>query len=306
MHWLRQLAELYCEKDLPLFHDELMTDIEVTLSYDGRLIKAEHKRLKTIIPVTEKSAVRTSALQPHPLCDRLDYVAGDIGHYIGKNNRFTAANSLYLKQLNKWADSVYSTEELLTVCRYLNNKALFCDLLKTGALDGFSDNDAAKAAVRFTVGEIRLYQDSSIRSSHILHTRSLFNENSLCCLTGELTQTAILHLKRITSPKSMAKLISQGQLPISREASFKAHAVLRRLIDEQSIKLGRLTIISWNTHNTTVALALWEVNKGNLSVAFYGEISAYQQKLLSACSTPQQAIKLLCAANPTGALNGTT
>ena len=75
MHWFRQLAEMYSERDIPLYHAEVYADIRVKLSAQGEYLGAEAARRKVVIPITEQSASRTSAVQPHPLCDILGYLA---------------------------------------------------------------------------------------------------------------------------------------------------------------------------------------------------------------------------------------
>ncbi len=106
-------------------------------------------------------------------------------------------------------------------------------------------------------------------------------------LTGEFAALAKLHPKRIISPVSSAKLITGAALPIGFESSFKAHAVLRRLISEGGIQLGDRTFVAWdadgnsvmrNTNvqdNTSVTvLVLHEVNRGNIAVSFYERTTA--------------------------------
>ena len=65
---------------LPLYHSMQNAHITITLNKRGELINASlnnQNSQPTIIPVTEASGGRTSGACAHPLCDKLQYVAGD-------------------------------------------------------------------------------------------------------------------------------------------------------------------------------------------------------------------------------------
>ena len=70
---------------LPLSHSTFNAQIEVTMDGEGNFIGAKKldkgSDVVTIIPVTEDSAARSSGITPHPLCDKLCYVAGDYALY---------------------------------------------------------------------------------------------------------------------------------------------------------------------------------------------------------------------------------
>ena len=100
MAWLKTLAETYdvyedlagIEKNnqaalLPISHSTFNAQIEVTIDQDGIFQNARKldkgKDVVTIIPVTEDSAARSSGIAPHPLCDKLCYIAGDYTKYTG-------------------------------------------------------------------------------------------------------------------------------------------------------------------------------------------------------------------------------
>ena len=123
MAWMKTLAETYdvyahlAGKEeneqavlLPISHSTFNAQIEVTVDTDGNFRKAEKldkgKNVVTIIPVTEDSAARSSGIAPHPLCDKLCYIAGDYTRHTGedKEKYFEA----YLEQLRDWAESELS------------------------------------------------------------------------------------------------------------------------------------------------------------------------------------------------------
>ena len=69
---------------LPLYHSMQNAHITITLNRQGELIDASlnnQNSQPTIIPVTEASGGRTSGACAHPLCDKLQYVAGDNADY---------------------------------------------------------------------------------------------------------------------------------------------------------------------------------------------------------------------------------
>ena len=69
---------------LPLYHSMQNAHITITLNKQGELINASlnnQNSQPTIIPVTEASGGRTSGACAHPLCDKLQYVAGDNADY---------------------------------------------------------------------------------------------------------------------------------------------------------------------------------------------------------------------------------
>ena len=103
MAWMKRLAETYdlyqdlagIVKDgqpvlLPVSHSTINAQIEVTLNEKGEFVQGkvvEKGDEVTIIPVTEDSAARSSGVAPHPLCDKLCYVAIKIGTLSRKKPR---------------------------------------------------------------------------------------------------------------------------------------------------------------------------------------------------------------------------
>ena len=65
---------------LPISHTTVTAQITVTIDADGNFISAEpvaEEDKLTIIPVKAESGSRTAGKAPHPLCDKLKYLAGD-------------------------------------------------------------------------------------------------------------------------------------------------------------------------------------------------------------------------------------
>ncbi|MDE6983873.1 MAG: type I-C CRISPR-associated protein Cas8c/Csd1, partial [Lachnospiraceae bacterium] len=95
---------------LPISHSTFNAQIEVTIDAQGGFVNADKLEkgsdAVTIIPVTEDSAARSSGIAPHPLCDKLCYIAGDYTAFTGddKENYYEA----YMQQLKAWAESEYT------------------------------------------------------------------------------------------------------------------------------------------------------------------------------------------------------
>lgn len=65
---------------LPVAHTTQKVNVEVSLSEKADFISAHVLHaddMTTVIPCTEESSARTSGPVPHPLVDKLQYIAGD-------------------------------------------------------------------------------------------------------------------------------------------------------------------------------------------------------------------------------------
>ncbi|WP_279288502.1 type I-C CRISPR-associated protein Cas8c/Csd1 [Clostridium algidicarnis] len=102
MSWIQKLYDTYenCRSEvgipgtderritlLPIAHSTQNAQIEVVINGYGEFLRAralDKGEVVTIIPVTEDSATRGNGIVPHPLCDKLQYVAGDYTIYVEK------------------------------------------------------------------------------------------------------------------------------------------------------------------------------------------------------------------------------
>ena len=72
---------------LPVAHTTQKVNVEISLTANGDFCMArvlQPDEMTTVIPCTEKSCARTSGAVPHPLVDKLQYIAGD--YVIGSRN----------------------------------------------------------------------------------------------------------------------------------------------------------------------------------------------------------------------------
>lgn len=111
----------------PIGHLITGADIEITLDSDGIFVIAaavDSNEAKTIIPVTESSAGRTSAPCAHPLCEQ-------IGYLVPQNE---VKYKLYVDQLTAWASSEFSHPKLAPILNYVKSGSVADDLEKCGLI----------------------------------------------------------------------------------------------------------------------------------------------------------------------------
>lgn len=291
MAWMKTLAETYdvyahlAGKEeneqavlLPISHSTFNAQIEVTVDTDGNFRKAEKldkgKNVVTIIPVTEDSAARSSGIAPHPLCDKLCYIAGDYTRHTGedKEKYFEA----YLEQLRDWAESEYTHPMVAAVYRYLEKKSLIHDLIeeKILELDGSGKlTDDAKiqglgqtgANVRFVVCENYKLQDvwksQELYEKYSEYYQQKPGERRLCYASGKVEACSDKHPSKIRNSADKAKLISgndesgftyrgrfdskEEAVSVGYETSQKAHNALRWLIQKQGYTRDESAIVCW-------------------------------------------------------------
>lgn len=201
MGWMQKLYNTYnqCEEWIglypsdgkrplaPVCHITMDAHIEVTLDEDGNILSAipitDKNDMITIVSVTEGSASRTSDIAPHPLIDKLQYVAGDFiacGGKIPKTFKDEGKKKKdpkkihedYLNELRQWCNSAeFSHPKARAVLKYIEKGTLVKDLAKFGVLylgaDGkfLARNDAPKKDPKgiFAVPNINDQQTAVVR-----------------------------------------------------------------------------------------------------------------------------------------------
>jgi CRISPR-associated protein Csd1 len=142
MSWIQKLHETYdactgnenipdIEELCPVGYSVQNAHIEVVIDQNGNFRRASliQKEInpKTLIPVTEGSAGRTSGADPHPLCDSLQYCAGDYEQYGDRKTYFES----YSQKLKAWAESSSSShEKVKAIYAYVSKKTLVNDLIE--------------------------------------------------------------------------------------------------------------------------------------------------------------------------------
>lgn len=291
MAWLKTLAETYdVYADLagvdingqavllPISHSTFNAQIEVTIDKDGNFRNA--KKLEkgsdvvTIIPVTVDSMAKANGICPHPLCDKLCYIAGDYTSYTGdpKEKYYEA----YMEQLREWVESDYTHPMVQAVYQYLEKKTLLHDLLASKVLEPDEDGritDRAKlhgqgqtgANVRFTVwgcdvpGEV--WKNQKLYRKYSEYYRQKSGDKKLCYASGKTESCFDKHPSKIRNSGDKAKLISgndesgftyrgrftskEQAVAVGYDTSQKAHNALRWLIQKQGYTRDESAIVCW-------------------------------------------------------------
>jgi len=264
MNWVQSLYETYenCQSMigtgaetqiplLPICHTTQKAQIEITLNAKGnfrraRLVSKDESR--TIISCTEKSAGRTSGEAPHPLCDKLQYVAADYKQYGGEKKPYHAS---YLELLAKWVESgaprkvqlIYAYVQQGNVISDLAaHKILFVDEnnklfierprekdknapldifdLLSGGIDPKTKEIKpwqAEAFIRWAVEipgdaeDSAVWNDQSVIQSWIEYYSSTKETMDICLVTGEKSFSADQHPAKIRNDGDKAKLIASGK-----------------------------------------------------------------------------------------------
>lgn len=263
--WIQVLYETYencqsmidasTEEDniplLPICHTTQKAQIEIVLDENGKFKRARivpKNEARTIIPSTEKSAGRTSGEAPHPLCDKLQYIAADYPKFGGEKDHYY--NS-YITLLGKWVE-YGAPRKVRLIYEYARQGTLISDLVKYGIL--FVDNNnklifqrsgkketngrldifdllpgkidpssgkftnwQAEAFVRWRVeipGDPRsaVWEDQEIIQSWIDFYSSTRERKALCYVTGKESFAADQHPAKLRNDGDKAKLISSNDL----------------------------------------------------------------------------------------------
>lgn len=313
MAWLKTLAETYdvcanlagVDRDgqailLPISHSTFNAQIEVTIDENGKFERARKlekgKDIVTIIPVTEDSAARSSGIAPHPLCDKLCYLAGDYTLYTGDDKG--KYHEAYMRQLRDWAESEYTHPMVQAVYRYLSKGTLIQDLTADKTLEPdeegrLTDKNKIQglgqtgANVRFIVrGEWmpqEVWRNQELYRRYSTYYQHKTGGKKLCYVSGQVEACSDKHPSKIRNSADKAKLISgndeagftyrgrftskEQAVSVGYDASQKAHNALRWLIQNQGYTRDESAIVCWIVNRD---MRLPDIGKD--SVNAYGDI----------------------------------
>jgi CRISPR-associated protein Csd1 len=261
MSWIEKLYQTYENNTgaigsrndsvplLPICHSTQNAHVTITIDDDGNFIRASvvpKSEARTIIPATEDSAGRTSGTTPHPLCDKLQYVAADYKRYGGEKE---SCNEMYRALLNKWIEADDCQWKLKAVAAYISKGQVVADLIKASVLysgEGISmlvdewpgknnapeifkllpggyDNKGKKkpwqadAFVRWSVeipadAQPEVWLDKGLWQSWEDYYGNLKSIKSLCFVTGIDVPLADMHPAKVRNDGDKAKLISSNDL----------------------------------------------------------------------------------------------
>lgn len=297
MNWIEALYQTYnnCEAEvgrikegrdellLPLSHTTQNANIEVTLDPHATFVTAKivpKKQQKTLVPCTEQSGGRAGKKpNSHPLCDKLQYLAGDFIEFGGiVTSGFSADPSQphqdYLGLLNEWLGS-HPHPKVKIVHDYIIKNSLIRDLVShkiipvTQSAEGenlflhsweksdtdpheiFSSLPATSAPqdsfIRWRI-EIpgdpiaNLSDDPSVWQSWSEHYKTRQKISGLCYVTGRREPLAIQHPAKLRHAADKAKLISSND---SSGFTFRG-----RFIDASGIEAASISFdVTQKAHN---------------------------------------------------------
>lgn len=260
MSWIQKLYDTYeqCtgQTDLfnaefslePICHTSQQAHVEVTIDQKGNFLRASvipKGHGVTLVPCTEASAGRAGS-KPinHPLCDKLQYLAGDFLKFggvvtSGFSNDPTEPHKIYLSLLSDWANSSFTHPKIIAIQTYLQKEHLVSDLVREGILpineknqllakwDGdkkeapaiFSimpnGNSPDSAVIRWRV-EIpgdplpETWRDQDLMNAWIGFYSSQKDNQGLCLVTGEILSLAEQHPAKLRHGADKAKFISSN------------------------------------------------------------------------------------------------
>lgn len=231
---------------LPICHTTQKAQIEIVIDQDGNFKRARvipKEEARTIVPCTETSGGRSGRKpETHPLCDKLQYIAGDFMEYGGEVTSGYAQNpkephEKYKELLRKWCQSQYSHSKAKAVLKYIEKGNVIKDLIDHQILVADTDGNLLKtwdkkedvpdifkvsansgemdAFVRWIIEvpndpQAAVWTDSSLFESWIKYYSSTKESNSLCYVTGTELPSADQHPAKLRNDGDKAKLISSN------------------------------------------------------------------------------------------------
>lgn len=251
MSWMYKLYQTYeaaQEKGLghdgepltPIGHTLQTAHIEMVLDKEGNFQTARVMPPKTAImlPATEASENRTSGEAPHPLADKIQYVAKDYADYGGEKKAYSDG---YIKQLQAWCDSDFAHAKVKAVLNYVKKGSVVKDLVQAGILPLDKNGKVARkwnedgdAPPIFSVlpkdkGEIEFgsalvcwsvdiagdahnetWTDKTIQQSWADYSGSSAETEGFCLVQGKEAAVSDMHPAKLRHTGDKAKLISSN------------------------------------------------------------------------------------------------
>lgn len=284
----------YRAEDSDLMENYLMSQttaaapIVLWITQDGEFADAgyivDKERQKISIPCTEKSAGRSGKNPyPHPLFDKLFYLAGDgtIGQI--ENQK---AHSTYMENLQEWCESEWRNPYIKLVLAYLKKNTLLQDLERVGILRISESKELKKRLdeyVRIGIrrelqSDLELWREKSLRDDFVHYLNSIQGKKGLCYISGEDGILSENHPKSIWNLNANAKLISANEkvnrgfvysgrfetadqaVQISYETSQKVHNALKWLIQKQGKNIGDKMLVAWGVDGSDLTKVFYDTD----------------------------------------------
>ena len=191
-----------------------------------------------LLPATESSENRTSGEAPHPLADKIQYVAKDYTDYGGEKKAYFDG---YLKQLKAWCESPFAHPKVQAVLNYVAKGRVVADLVEAGIFQFDSGNKVLNkweaegdappifSVLPKTKGEIEFgsalvcwqveiagdvhsqtWMDKTIQQSWADYVASEKAEKGFCLVQGKEAVISTMHPAKLRHTGDKAKLISSN------------------------------------------------------------------------------------------------
>lgn len=250
MSWMQRLYDTYAqalnmdgasdEQVMPISHTLQNAHINIVIDGEGNFIRAKVlKKTQIVLPATESSASRGNGDFPHPLADKLQYVAKDYAEYGGKKNAYFPS---YQAQLKQWCESDYSHPQAQAVLKYIDKGQVIADLIAHKIVHIDADNqllsswdnkeagtpelfttlpkeqgntEQGSALVCWTVEragdmDVDTWKNPELQRSWIEFEASNSAQTGLCFISGEEIPLASNHPAKLRHTGDKAKLISSN------------------------------------------------------------------------------------------------
>ena len=251
MSWMQKLYWTYesileqgvtddAELLTPVGHTIQNAHIVIVIDGQGNFQTARVMPPKTaiLLPATESSENRTSGEAPHPLADKIQYVAKDYTDYGGEKKAYFDG---YLKQLKAWCESPFAHPKVQAVLHYVAKGRVVADLVEAGIFpldsDGkvlnkwetegdappiFSVLPKAKGEIEFgsalvcwqveIAGDVhsQTWTDKTIQQSWADYVASEKAEKGFCLVQGKEAVISTMHPAKLRHTGDKAKLISSN------------------------------------------------------------------------------------------------
>ena len=251
MSWMQKLYRTYesileqwvtddAEPLTPVGHTIQNAHIVIVINGQGNFQTACVMPPKTaiLLPATESSENRTSGEAPHPLADKIQYVAKDYADYGGAKKAYFEG---YLKQLKAWCESPFAHPKVQAVLHYVAKGRVVADLVEAGIFPLDSDGKVLNkwetegdappifSVLPKTKGEIEFgsalvcwqveiagdvhsqtWTDKTIQRSWADYAASEKAEKGFCLVQGEETVISTMHPAKLRHTGDKAKLISSN------------------------------------------------------------------------------------------------
>lgn len=225
---------------MPTSHTLQNAHINIVIDGEGHFRSASVlEKTQIILPATESSASRSSGEAPHPLADKIQYIAKDYADYGGQKKAYFEG---YQKQLAAWCASEHAHPKVQAIYQYIKKGTVIADLVAYKILFVDADNqlltqwhseegeapkifkvlpkekgvlDQGAALVCWTVQKeadpnADTWKDTSIQASWIAYDTSDSSGTGLCYITGNLQPLSTKHPAKIRHSGDKAKLISSN------------------------------------------------------------------------------------------------